>query len=351
MKKILTIIVLLIMLSSQGQAKYAGAFLEIGVGARPMALGNAYTAMFGDGFSFYWNPAGLASLNNFSLIAQHTKLFNGLESHNVIGITRPIIGGSYISFNWIRLTVPDIARYESDNLTRYGPNGWSRRVQEEASRAQTLQELIELGTVLTDPPLGFSDFTNDAFYITFAKMNFYKVDFGWQYFVLPVEMPIGINFKIIRQSLFTNNASGVGMDLGWGLRFGMDDLMDNENLGKISFGAVVKDIWKTRLTWNTPTRASDVIEREWRIGVAYWQPLKNINSSLVFVYDYKQKYSNTHHVGVEYDYNQKLDLRVGLNDGNFSAGVGIRIWILNIDYAYIGHDLGNTHRISLNLRL
>ncbi|GAB4191534.1 MAG: hypothetical protein Kow00108_26540 [Calditrichia bacterium] len=349
MKKILLIITVSFMIN-QGISKYAGSFLEIGVGARAISMGNAYTAMMGDGYAFFWNPAGLATLTNFNVIAQHAKLFNGLENHNVIGVTRPIMGGNYISFNWVRLTVPDIAWIDSDNRTIYGENGWSARM-EEASRAQTLEELIALGTVLTDLPLSYSDFTNDAFYISFTKMNYYKVDFGWQYFVLPVEMPIGLNVKLLRQKLFSNSASGFGIDFGWMLRFGMNDLMDNENLGKLTLGAAVKDIFRSKLTWDTPTESSGVIERSINLGVSYWQPIKSMNSSLVFAYDTQKKYDRTHHFGVEFLYGQNLGIRFGLNDGEFAAGVGMKIWLLQMDYAYIGHDLGNSHRISLSLGL
>ncbi len=38
----------------------AAQFLKIGVGARPIALGGAYTAMANDILSIYWNPAGLS---------------------------------------------------------------------------------------------------------------------------------------------------------------------------------------------------------------------------------------------------------------------------------------------------
>ena len=53
------------------------------VSARAEAMGNAYTAVPLDGYSFYWNPAALATLQNLSIVAQHAKLFNGLEHHNI----------------------------------------------------------------------------------------------------------------------------------------------------------------------------------------------------------------------------------------------------------------------------
>lgn len=328
--------------------KYAGSFLELGVGPRAIAMGNAYTAITEDGYMFYWNPAALATLQNMSIVAQHAKLFNGLEHHNIFGITRPIFGGNYISLNFIRLAVPDIPLYDSDNLDKYGVLGYSRRQNEAAS---TLTDIIAENQVLTDEALGHSDFNNDAIYITFSKMNFFNIDFGWQYFVLPVEMPIGVNFKIIRQSMFDVNSSGIGMDLGWMFRFGLDDLYDNEKLGKIAIGAVGKDIWKTKLTWNNDTRHSDAIERTFALGVSYWQPISSLSSSFTVSYDLQNKYNNTHHIGVEYLYQKKIAARFGLNDGRVSLGTGIKVWIINVDYAYIGHDLGNSHRIGLNIEL
>ena len=347
MKKYLLIFVLFLFVLSSLYAEYEGSFLEIGVGARANAMGNAYTAMPLDGYSFYWNPAALATLQNLSIIAQHAKLFNGLEHHNIIGFTQPIFGGNYISLNLIRLSVPDIPRFYSDNIY----DSYTKRALNEATQFSEIQELINADVALTNPALGYSDFTNDAIYMTFSKMNFFNVDFGWQYFVLPVEMPIGVNFKIIKQDMFGVSASGIGMDLGWMLRFGLNDLFDDERLGKLSFGAVAKDIWKTKITWNNDTRHSGVIDRTMAAGISYWQPINSINSSFTVSYDLQNKYNNTHHVGMEYSYGKKVAIRFGMNDGRVSLGTGIKVWIINVDYAYIGHDLGNTHRIGLNIEL
>ncbi len=348
MKKIITVIVIFVMSISFLEAKYGGSFLEIGVGARAVAMGGAYTAMAEDGYMFYWNPAALATLQNLSVVAQHAKLFNGLEHHNILGITQPIFGGNYISINWIRLSVPDIPLFYSDNLTIYGVNGWSRRMDEAQG---TLDMLLEQNVALTDPALGYSDYNNDAIYLTFSKMNFFNIDFGWQYFVLPVEMPVGINFKIIKQSLFDYNASGIGMDLGWMFRFGFNDLFDKEYLGKFAMAVMLKDVWQTKLTWDNDTRHSDLIKRTFATGFSYWQPIKELNSSITISYDYHYQYQASHHFGMEYMLGEKIGLRFGLNDGNFTFGSGIKIWILKIDYAYVGHDLGNSHRIGLNIEL
>ena len=54
---------LLICKQSEAQfAKYSNEFLNIGAGARGMAMGNAQVASVTDGTAGYWNPAALADV-------------------------------------------------------------------------------------------------------------------------------------------------------------------------------------------------------------------------------------------------------------------------------------------------
>ncbi len=52
---------------------------EVGYGARSLALGGAYTAMGNDHSGMYWNPAGLANINNGSIY---------IETHNNNSLNR-----------------------------------------------------------------------------------------------------------------------------------------------------------------------------------------------------------------------------------------------------------------------
>ncbi|RYZ46362.1 MAG: hypothetical protein EOP49_23430, partial [Sphingobacteriales bacterium] len=48
---------------TQGQfRKYSNEFLNIGAGARGLAMGSAQVASVSDGSSGYWNPAGLVNV-------------------------------------------------------------------------------------------------------------------------------------------------------------------------------------------------------------------------------------------------------------------------------------------------
>jgi hypothetical protein len=49
----------------------AGQFLKIGVGARALAMGSAFSSVSGDAASLYWNPAGLSRLKKNEIILDH----------------------------------------------------------------------------------------------------------------------------------------------------------------------------------------------------------------------------------------------------------------------------------------
>ena len=69
---VLIILILLFLLHGESSAQVDRAvskvgttvaqFLKIGAGARPIALGGAYTALADDINSIYWNPAGIARI-------------------------------------------------------------------------------------------------------------------------------------------------------------------------------------------------------------------------------------------------------------------------------------------------
>ncbi len=353
MKHRLTSVIVVFLLfygySAAQETKYAASFLELGVGARAMGMGGAYVALADDGTAFYWNPAGAATLLQMEVSGMYASLFKSLENHHYLGFTKPLYGGTALSLNWIRLSVNDIPQFDSRNLTEYGPNGYWKRI-EESTNAETWQELQELGTVLTDAPLGYSSFVNDAFFLTLAKLYKVNIDFGWQYFVLPTEIPLGVNLKLIRQSLFNKSASGFGLDIGGMFKFGFDDLFSDDRLGKFSMAFALKDVWNTKITWTTDSRHEDRIQRSWFLGAAYFQPLPMLKSEMFLSYMWEYKYYGIHHVGMELVYFHRLAVRLGIDDQQFTAGVGILLGGIRFDYAFRGHELGGSHRISTSIR-
>src|SRR6185503_1676844 len=54
------------------------AFLSRGAGARPMSMGEAYTAVADDASAASWNPAGLGQLDSLSAVAMYDHLGDAL---------------------------------------------------------------------------------------------------------------------------------------------------------------------------------------------------------------------------------------------------------------------------------
>ncbi|TBR19408.1 PorV/PorQ family protein, partial [bacterium] len=70
------------------------AFLKIGTGARPAALGGAYTAIAGDVDAMYYNPGGLANLSRRELGATHAEWLLGTR-FDFIGFAQPTSHGTF----------------------------------------------------------------------------------------------------------------------------------------------------------------------------------------------------------------------------------------------------------------
>src|SRR5213592_790796 len=88
----LTLLILFASLSSYSQfRKYSNEFLNIGAGARGLAMGGAQVASVQDATSGYWNPAGLVGVkDNPSLSIMHAEYFSGIGKYDYGSIALPI---------------------------------------------------------------------------------------------------------------------------------------------------------------------------------------------------------------------------------------------------------------------
>ena len=115
-------------------------------------------------------------------------------------------------------------------------------------------------------------------------------------------------------------------------------------------GINLQDVPQTKLSWDL-TGHAEVIPFSVRAGAAYTREVPSFLSLLTLSFGVNTKYDTTKHYGAEWWFKRTLALRIGLDDGRFSAGCGLRIATFQVDYAFIGHnDLGNTHRISTSVQ-
>src|SRR5688572_21501094 len=95
-----------------GSGTSGGSFLNIPVGARAVAMGEAYTALADDVSSLYWNPAGLAFMRQSQASFMYNPSFNDLTYHNAaagVSLENGGIGASasYLSYGDIEGFNPD----------------------------------------------------------------------------------------------------------------------------------------------------------------------------------------------------------------------------------------------------
>lgn len=183
-KLIVALLLTFVCVSMQAQApKYSNEFLNIGVGARALAMSNSNVANVKGVTAGYWNPAGLTNLTGQHEIAlMHSEYFAGIAKYDYGSFATRIDRYSVVGFSAIRFAVDDIP-----NTTNLISNNGT----------------IDYNKITT---FSASDF---AFVASYARAvvgmkNKYKVDIRY-----------GGNVKIIRRRVGDfANAWGFGLDFG-----------------------------------------------------------------------------------------------------------------------------------------
>ena len=188
---------------SWGQApKYSNEFLNIGIGASYMAMGNVGVSSADDLYAVYWNPAGLAKMNeDYQVALLHAEYFAGIAKYDFLGGAMKVDESSTLGLGIIRLGVDDI------------PN--------------TLDLIDENGNVRYDRIKSFS-VADYAFLFSYARKP--RIE----------NLRYGISAKIIhRRAGEFGGAWGFGIDAGMNYRF-----------GKWMLGITGKDITTTFNAWH-----------------------------------------------------------------------------------------------------
>jgi len=308
-------------------AKYAGEFISIGVGARALGMGGAYVALGADATSGYWNPAGLAGIDYPELAGMHSRNFGGIVNYDYVGIAAPFRKESSLALSMVRLAVDDIP---ITALPRPG-----------LPMDSTYKD--ENGSTLANHPF-VDHYVSDgeyAFYLSYAKRHSKKFSFG-------------TNVKFVRKGVGDNSAWGIGFDIGalW------------NPIADLHTGINFQDATTTLLAWNTGRK--ELISPTLKMGLGYPVGLGFLRSSLLLAADTDMRFegrkfaAQTHFSAVSLDYHYGAEIRVrnvialraGSDIGHLTAGAGLRLPRLEIDYAFLSHDeFEATHRVSLRIRI
>ena len=157
------IIVLLLTISSSSlfaQNKYAGEFLAIGVGGRPLGMGGAYVALVNDVTAGYWNPALLSKINYPQFSLMHDERFGNLVNYDYGSIGIPFGSNASLGLSIIRMGIDDISDTRNALIDLNG-NG-----------------KLDPGERLDPDKITYFNATDYAFYLTYAKRHSEQFSYG-----------------------------------------------------------------------------------------------------------------------------------------------------------------------------
>jgi hypothetical protein len=308
---------------------YAGEFLDLGAGARSLAMGGTAIATVDDATMGYWNPAGLSGLQYPSITGMHEARFDNTVQHDFAAFAFPLgkDGGAAISV--LHIGISDIKDTRSALIDANGDGVFNEG------------DFIDYSKV--------TSFGNYDWGILFSYGQ--KKDSLFSY---------GATVKVIFRKLDADNsATGFGVDLG--VRYHL--------LPQLTLAAVGQDITTTLLSYSSGTK--ELVAPTLKLGAAYlWDIFSDSNHTLLPALDANIHFENLGslsevHVGgvsadflfgVEYQFKRLIAIRAGYNDLKmFTIGAGVHLPRLSIDYAFQSFSaqdqLGNTHRISFTLNL
>ena len=315
---------LLLSIPAMGAEKYAGEFLSLGAGARALGMGGSFTAVADDGTSAYWNPAGLGGLKRTELTFMHTTMF-GLDKYDFLNCVQPFGKAGVFGLSWARLGIDEIPLTQ---LPKSNPMSASNRPF--------------ISSYMQD--------TENAFMLSYGKRLKASI---------LKDVQLGGTLKFIYNSVSgaNRNAIGLGGDVGFIWRASFLSNKQEPNSSDIALGIMAQDFFKTKLIWNTTSSPShtDVVQPNLKVGIAYSRMFPSISSDMLFSIDANTRYGLEMRYGVEYVLADLLSLRVGLQGHDLTAGAGLNVSFAKgksglsfiIDYAFLSHELGNTHRISI----
>ena len=265
-------------------------YLQYGVGARALAMGGAYSGLANEASAGYWNPAGLALMDEFEISSMYASFFEG-TSLNFIASAHPL--------------GPKIGTFAITDVLLYSGG---------------FEERDYLNNLISDD----ESIVHNTIICSYArKMG---------------RVCAGINLKLVQEKDMGYAGSGYGFDLGGMyqfssvLRVGMMlanivqpriILREEENIYKMNFkGGVSMEPFKDKITMTIDANRLEGEDVYYCGGmeISPWGKLVNF--------------------------------RVGLNHlSEITYGLGVSRGPVGIDYGYSGHEsLGDLHRVSFSLK-
>jgi len=295
-------------------------FLKLGMDARAVGMGEAYTAVTNDISSVYWNPAGLALTDDKQIFLSHT--------------------------NWIAETY--FESIAASMMTDYGYFALSSSFFYSGEMYETIEETFSY----TGRTFTFSDL---ALGLTYAN-------------ALTDQFTFGVTGKYLREDLADESMNSYSFDIGTIYNTNWHNItigMALRNFGPdVSYDVEYEKLDASNLQAHIDKSGTEAkIPMNFSLGVA-GEILKYDDSYLIgsIQLDNCVDREETWNLGAEYNLSNfflRGGYQIGYDAASFSGGFGVkmatRMAVFNIDYAYthmgrLQEDfLTAAHRLSLKV--
>jgi hypothetical protein len=268
------LLVLSISVFADGNTINGAPYLREGAGAKSMAIGGASTAVVDDATSTVWNVAGLSKVDCTSVSSMYTAK-DGLDRrYNFLALAQCMKGVGTFGMAWINAGVSDIAGYAADGTST-----------------------------------GMFNSADNAFLLS------YGTSFD------PVRLGGGI--KILTQKVDPDGDT----DMGFG---GLDIGIMPDPVEAVTVGLAVQNVF------------GKIAEASVPVGLRFGTALRLLpENNLMLAVDLEKAFVNldgrtaVFHMGAEYWAMNLVGFRLGVtSEKEFSAGIGINISNVWVDYAY-----------------
>ena len=321
---------------------HAAEFLSHGVGARALGMGSAFVSIADDATAAYWNPAGLAKVDNHAFSIMYSDSFGaeeggflnkGVVQYNFVNYVHQVSGFGSIGISWIRLGVDDIPLTTFTDTNGNGVDDDYLELDGIPGKGENDGQYFEPPTVT-----GYFSNTDNALLVSYARQ-------------VSSMFSVGANFKYLKQSIFENAGTGTGLDIG---------IMLGPFAG-FHIGGMLEDATGTQVRWDTNAEPTFTRTPRFRLGASYQRVLPVIGN-LTIGADLQSNRKNLTQeeessrpllrLGAEYWLLNVVAFRVGTEDEKLALGAGLRLRMgestMFADYAFNAHDIGDSQRISVS---
>ena len=338
LKKFFLFVTLAMILSFSAFADVTSSIVDpsdIGVGARPLALGKAYVGLSDDANGLFMNPAGLAAIKNMKLTSMSGQVLQDIN-YVVVGGATPTDYG-VVGFGYVNAGLPNIP------VTTVTGSG-------------TTETVVSIGSTNYYSSVAILSYSNEL-----SKIDLFR-DYK--------NVTYGINLKYFMQGFdgggsTMRGANGTGTDMDLGLQYKpMRELtlgFSALNVLPVGFGG--------QFTWDkggVEESIPCVVKTGFNAKLfgkdSFYGSKQNVSFGIDMDVSPSQSRPAVYHAGVEWWPISVMALRVGLDqkpkgtedivgvDNNLSAGIGLKFNGFTFDYCYHQYsDLteNTTHYFSI----